>query len=102
MLGFGVILAFAATLSALVVAKLLRRQKFLGGDLFWIATTTYLWSLTVVQGSAMAAHEASPRTVAGLDKTWLLVGGAALVLSTLVYSKVSWPPFKNPIIVDDE
>lgn len=89
-----VAIAFAVALSALAMRKLLRRRTFLGGDLFWIATATYLWFLSSVKGSAMLRRPLT-QSVAGMDKTWLLGGGAVLVLLALAYSEANWPPFEN-------
>lgn len=92
MLVFAIAAMFAALLSALAIRKLLRGQSFLGGDLFWIATTTYLWFLAFAQATVVWPDTAIRHVV--LDRGWLLGGGGALVLLTLAYSKASWPPFK--------
>jgi hypothetical protein len=92
MLVFVVAAMFATLLSALALRKLLRGQSFLGGDLFWIATTTYLWFLAFAQATVVW-RDAAIHQIA-LDRGWLLVGGGALVLLTLAYSKANWPPFR--------
>ncbi len=93
MLLFVIAALFAVVLSALAIRKLLCGQPFLGGDLFWIATTTYLWFLALAQATAIWGG-AAVRHVA-LDRGWLLGGGGLLVLLTLAYSKASWPPFQK-------
>ena len=92
MLLFAIAALSAAALSALAVRKLLSGSPFLGGDLFWMATTAYLWFLAIAQATAAWPGAASRHVL--LDGGWLLGGGAALVLATLAYSKASWPPFR--------
>ena len=90
MLLFAIACLAASALSALALRKLWRRQPLLGGDLFWISTTTYLWFLAVAQATTLwsARH-------AVLDRGWLLGGGGLLVLLTFAYSEANWPPFEG-------
>ena len=86
MLLFGIACLSALALSGLAIRKLWRRKPLLGGDLFWISTTTYLWFLAFAQW---------PARQPALDRGWLLGGGGLLVLLSLAYSEASWPPFEG-------
>jgi hypothetical protein len=90
MLLFAIACLSASTLSALALRKLWLRKPMLGGDLFWISTTTYLWFLAVAQAMVMW-----PARHAVLDRAWLLAGGGLMVLVTFAYSETSWPPFEG-------
>jgi hypothetical protein len=93
MLLFATAALLALTLSALALRKLWRRQPFLGGDLFWIATTMYLWFLTFAQATVLWLGSSTRPLV---DRGWLFGGTGALVLLTLAYCEASWPPFQGP------
>ena len=88
MLLFAIACLSASALSALAVRKLWRGRPFLGGDLFWVSATTYLWFLAVAQATALW-----PARHAVLDRGWLLGGGGLLVLLSFAYSEAGWPPF---------
>jgi hypothetical protein len=90
MLLFTIACLSASALSALAIRKLWQRRPLLGGDLFWISTTTYLWFLAVAQATARwpALHPV-------LDRGWLLGGGGLLVLLTFAYFEANWPPFEG-------
>ena len=90
MLLFAIACLAGSVLSAFVLRKLWRRKPLLGGDLFWISTTTYLWFLAFAQATALWAVRHPV-----LDRGWLTGGGGLLVLLSFAYAEASWPPFEG-------